>query len=69
MNLINDIIDLSKIEAGQMDFETKDFDPEEIIDEVFCLFPKGKEGKGKRRYRNYYRKTTDQDSIDTIRPC
>jgi len=47
MNLINDIIDLSKIEAGQMDFETKDFDPEEIIDEVFAFFQKEKKEKEK----------------------
>ena len=47
MNLINDIIDLSKIEAGQMDFETKDFDPEEIIDEVFTFFQKEKKEKEK----------------------
>ena len=47
MNLINDIIDLSKIEAGQMDFETKDFDPEEIIDEVFTLSQKEKKEKEK----------------------
>ena len=31
-NLINDILDLSKIEAGKLDFETKAFNPRQVIE-------------------------------------
>ena len=42
--LINDILDLSKIEAGQMDFEQVRFSPHDIISEVISILrPKARE--------------------------
>ena len=35
--LINDILDLSKIEAGKISFESVDFNAEELVDEVVAL--------------------------------
>jgi PAS domain S-box-containing protein len=34
LHLIDDILDLSKIEAGQMDLETKSFDPRKLVEDV-----------------------------------
>ena len=38
LNLINDILDLSKIEAGKLKLEDVDFNLEELIDEFYPLF-------------------------------
>src|SRR5205823_1112412 len=38
LGVINDILDLSKIEAGRFDLETVDFDPRELVAEVTDLF-------------------------------
>src|SRR5262249_12535702 len=38
LGVINDILDLSKIEAGRFDLATVDFDPRELLAEVTDLF-------------------------------
>ncbi len=38
LGIINDILDLSKIEAGKLQLETTDFDLQELLDDVLQLF-------------------------------
>ena len=38
LRLLNDILDLSKIESGKLDFEDADFSPREVAEEVVALF-------------------------------
>lgn len=38
LSLINDILDLSKVEAGKMDIDPAEFDPAELIDRCLVLF-------------------------------
>ncbi len=37
LRLLDDILDLTKVESGQLDFEEIDFSPEELIEEVAAL--------------------------------
>ncbi len=37
MRILNDILDLSKVEAGQMGIELRDFDPRQLLDDVLAL--------------------------------
>ena len=44
--LLNDILDLSKIEAGKIELEMKPVDPEQIIQETLTLFSSSAQAKG-----------------------
>jgi signal transduction histidine kinase len=46
LSLLNDILDLSKIEAGKISFEHRDFDPADVVQEVRTLLSKGAGTKG-----------------------
>lgn len=46
MMLLNDILDLSKVEAGRIELECVALDPEQIIDEVAALFAEQAQSKG-----------------------
>jgi signal transduction histidine kinase len=46
LSLLNDILDLSKIEAGELTFERIKFDPADVIREVCGLFGEGARKKG-----------------------
>ncbi|PKO87360.1 MAG: hypothetical protein CVU16_15915 [Betaproteobacteria bacterium HGW-Betaproteobacteria-10] len=46
MTLLNDILDLSKVESGRVDFEQRVFDPEQTIHEVSALFAEQAHAKG-----------------------
>ncbi len=46
MSLLNDILDLSKIEAGKLDIEVVDLDPRAVVEEVAQLLAKPAGDKG-----------------------
>jgi signal transduction histidine kinase/ActR/RegA family two-component response regulator len=46
LTLLNDILDLSKIEAGRIELESLVFDPEQTLREVAALFAERAEAKG-----------------------
>jgi PAS domain S-box-containing protein len=47
LNLVNDIIDISKIEARQVDLLENEFSLQELIDEVYCIISAERMAKGK----------------------
>jgi signal transduction histidine kinase/CheY-like chemotaxis protein len=46
LSIINDILDLSKIESGKLDFERVDFDIRNVIEDVISLHAKSAQEKG-----------------------
>ena len=46
LTLLNDILDLSKIEAGAVTLETMDFDLQDLLESVSALWDSRREGKG-----------------------
>jgi CheY-like chemotaxis protein len=46
LHLLNDILDLSKIESGKLEFEEIEFAPGEVAEEVVALFSTRAEAKG-----------------------
>ncbi|GAB6040291.1 ATP-binding protein [Endothiovibrio diazotrophicus] len=46
LNVINDILDLSKIEAGKLELEASGFNPRELLDDVARLISAGARDKG-----------------------
>lgn len=46
LSIINDILDLSKIEAGHLELERVDVDPRAIVDDVIALYAERASGKG-----------------------
>lgn len=46
LNLINDILDLSKVEAGRLEVEQTDCSPRAVVDEVVTVLRVRAEGKG-----------------------
>jgi PAS domain S-box-containing protein len=46
MSIINDILDISKIEAGKLTLEQSDFHPEMVFDHILSLFREQAKSKG-----------------------
>jgi signal transduction histidine kinase/DNA-binding response OmpR family regulator len=54
LTLVNDILDLTKIEAGQMDYEKLSFSPHQIIAEVMSVMRARAHGKGLAMEYHWY---------------
>jgi signal transduction histidine kinase/CheY-like chemotaxis protein len=52
LSLVNDVLDFSRIEAGQMTLEKTDFDLEQLIDEISDLFTSQVRSKGLKLLMN-----------------
>ncbi|MGE5538449.1 MAG: ATP-binding protein [Gemmatimonas sp.] len=48
LGLVNDILDLSKIEAGKLDLETIDFNPADVVDSALAMVRPAATSKGLR---------------------
>ena len=48
LSLLNDILDLSKIEAGKLELHPADFEPRELVDETVAIFRELATSKGLR---------------------
>jgi PAS domain S-box-containing protein len=48
LTLLNDILDLSKVEAGKLELESIAFDPAQVVGEVGALFSEAVDSKGLR---------------------
>jgi PAS domain S-box-containing protein len=46
LNILNDILDLSKVEAGHMELKPVDFAPADLLAETVALFRESAQGKG-----------------------
>ena len=54
LSLINDILDMSRIEAGKMELEKKEFDIYALGDNLRNMFQKNVEAKGVKFFVDYY---------------
>ena len=48
LNVINDILDLSKIEAGRLTMEASEFSPREVVGQIVAMLEQSAEAKGLR---------------------
>ena len=53
LSLLNDILDLSKVEAGKIDLEEVAFDPQQLLRETRALFVETAHGKGLQLEANW----------------
>jgi signal transduction histidine kinase/CheY-like chemotaxis protein len=67
LRLINDILDLSKIEADKMDVEKIDTSPSEIVGEVLSLMRAGAQSKGLKLHLNYANELPTTVRTDPVR--
>jgi len=65
--LLNDILDLSKVEAGKLDLQYSIFDPREVLMEVAALFTGAAERKGIHIDASWHGPTGQRYWADSIR--
>ena len=67
LSLINDILDMSRIEAGKVELENKRFSLRELGDKLYDMFIKNLEARGIRYTVNFEDMTVDQVIGDELR--
>ncbi len=67
LNLINDILDLSKIEAGKLKIALRSFNPREVINELAAMFEQKISAKGLRFYSDIDAKLPGSIILDESR--
>lgn len=66
LHLINDIIDISKIEANQLKIKETQFNPDDLFDELFTFYHSHKNRTGKDHIALYLSKTHNIKNIQII---
>lgn len=65
--LLNDILDLSKVEAGKMELHPAVFNPSQLLEEVAALFNEAAAGKGLTLLAQWRSSTLQEYRADSIR--
>ena len=67
LGLLNDILDLSKVEAGKLKLESIAFDPQQLLHEVVALFSEAAEQKGLSIVQEWHGQGSSRYQADPLR--
>ena len=67
LGLLNDILDLSKVEAGKLKLESIAFDPQQLLHEVVALFSDAAEQKGLSITQEWHGQGSSRYQADPLR--
>lgn len=67
LGLLNDILDLSKVEAGKLKLESIAFDPQQLLHEVVALFSEAAEQKGLSIAQEWHGQGSSRYRADPLR--
>ena len=67
LGLLNDILDLSKVEAGKLKLESIAFDPQQLLHEVVALFSEAAEQKGLSIAQEWHGRRSSRYQADPLR--
>jgi len=67
LGLLNDILDLSKVEAGKLKLESIAFDPQQLLHEVVALFSEAAEQKGLSIAQEWHGQGSSRYQADPLR--
>lgn len=67
LSLLNDILDLSKIEAGKFQFESVEFEPKQLVHEIHSLFEGSAKSKNLQLQHNWSGPSDQRYKSDSLR--